>query len=142
MATRPWVNPEEVKNYTEYAEVAGRQTGKLMFDIARAEEYVIAYTNNKFSDVDAVPGPVKMAVILLAEAYAYNAKERSARTSRSTSGGRMKSETYDDYSYTFADGESLKDTLLDESALGLGTLLDGFVIAQGTGKINFRMRKL
>lgn len=45
---------------------------QLQTDITRAEEYVIAYTNNKFEDSTAyptIPAAVKTAVIILAEAY-------------------------------------------------------------------------
>ncbi|MCC8066396.1 MAG: DUF3199 family protein [Clostridiales bacterium] len=90
--SRPWVTPAEVIAYTTHEDVAKRSVEKLAFDIARAELKVIAITNNRFDDesLEAIPEPVKMAVILLAEAYAKNTIE-AAKT-------QYKSETNDDYS--------------------------------------------
>ena len=67
-----------------------------------------------------------MAVILLAESY--------ANTDILTKNGSMKSESFDDYSYTLDDRDEIE-------RLGLGPLLDDFVIEQ-KGTITFRMRKL
>lgn len=69
---------------------------------------------------------MKTAVILLAEHYGFTAK---------SGGGTMKSETFDDYSYTAAEG-SLVD-LLD-----LGPLLDEFVVTVPRGGVTMKLRKL
>ena len=45
---RPWVKPEQVKDYTSSAKVLQRSDTQLAFDIARAEKYVIYYTHNQF----------------------------------------------------------------------------------------------
>jgi len=132
MATRPWVTPQEVRDYTEYSEVQNRTDERLAMDIARAELYVIAYTRNDFSDPEkfpALPESVRMAVILIAEMYAFNAATGK--------GGSYKSETFDDYSYTMRDTDAKLDNLL------LGPLLDEYVIGVAAGTdVVMRMRKL
>ena len=95
MAERPWVTPEELKEYTEFEEVKNRADSKLKIDISRAESWVINYCNNRFDDPEKypeIPENVKTAVLLIAEAYAHNAVEQTKV--------RLKSETFDDYSYT------------------------------------------
>ena len=133
MAARPWVTPKEVRDYSGYKEVEGRTDAQLSVDITKAEAYVIRYTKRKFDGIGAdgspeeLPDEVKTAVILLAEMYAYNAAIRQIR---------IKSETFDDYSYT-AD-----TSMIDIDSLGLGGLLDGYVDDTVRGDVLFRMRKL
>lgn len=129
MANRPWVTPQEVKEYSEIPAVQKRSDARLTVDIARAEQYVITYTHNTFGDMDAVPPSVRAAVLILAEAYA-----RSATSKFITSG--LQSETLDDYSYTAADGT------VDYGSLGLAALLDEFVNAAPTHGVTMRMRRL
>ena len=128
MATRPWAITAEVKEYSDLPAVQNRTDAKVATDITRAEQYIIAYTNNDFSDstYPTIPAAVKTAVILLAEHYGFTAK---------SGGGTMKSETFDDYSYTAAEG-SLVD-LLD-----LGPLLDEFVVTVPRGGVTMKLRKL
>lgn len=128
MAERPWATPEEVKEYTDYPSVKKRDDAKLKIDITRAEQYVISYTNNKFEDYETVPEQVKTAVILVAEAFAYN----TALTSR-----EMKSEQFDDYSYTVSDVGPI-----DISGLGLGSLLEDFCVSEAKRGVALRMRAL
>lgn len=128
MAERPWATPEEVKEYTDYPSVKKRDDTKLKIDITRAEQYVISYTNNKFEDYETVPEQVKTAVILVAEAFAYN----TALTSR-----EMKSEQFDDYSYTVSDAGPI-----DISGLGLGSLLEDFCVSEAKRGVTLRMRAL
>lgn len=127
MADRPWVTPEEVREYTDYPKVQTRSDNKLVIDISRAELYVIAYTRNRFEDYAQIPAPVKNAVILVAEMYAQNAAEAK---------GAYKSETYDDYSYTLADTGAKLDNLL------LAPLLDEYVLAENRNAVTMRLRKL
>lgn len=133
MAVRPWVIPDEVRNYTDYKEVKDRTDAQLAVDITKAEAYIIRYTKRKFNGVDAdgnpepLPEEVHTAVILLAEMYAYNAAIRKLR---------LKSETFDDYSYTMDTSE------IDLASLGLEGLLDPFVDDAASGGIFFRMRRL
>lgn len=136
MAKRPWVTPEEVQIYTDVQAVIDRDPLKLNVDIFRAEQRVIALTNNTFDQVDngkerypEIPQPVKTAVILLAEAYA----KRVADVSKAKT---LKSETFDDYSYTAADA-----TVITEADLGLDDLLGAFTI-DNSGSVSFRLRKL
>lgn len=133
MATRPWVLPKEVKAYTDIEAVQRRKKEKLEMDIARAEQYVITYTRNRFEGYTEIPAPVKTAVILLAEAYASYANQL-----KKTGGGAVKSETFDDYSYTAGEG-TFEDFV---KALDLAALLDDFVIKQASGTITLRMRRL
>ena len=132
MAERPWVNPQEVKDYSELPAVQDRSTARLEVDIARAEQYVITYTHNRFEKYEEVPAPVKTAVILLAEAYASH-----AHLMVKTGGGAFKSETFDDYAYTA--GDSSFSELVD--ALDLAALLDDYVIAEPRNGVTLRMRK-
>lgn len=129
MATRPWVTPQEVKDYSEIKSVQERTDARLTVDIARAEQYVITYTHNTFEKEEEIPSPVKTAVIILAEAYARSA------TSKFTTQG-LQSETFDDYSYTAADGS------VDYSSLELAALLDKFVNPEPNRGVTFRMRRL
>lgn len=128
MAERPWATPDDVREYTDRASVKARTDAKLAVDITRAEQYVTAYTNNDFADAEkypVIPSAVKTAVILLAEHYGFIAKH----------GGTMKSETFDDYSYTAAEG-----TLID--LLDLRPLLDAFVVTAPKGGVTMKLRKL
>lgn len=128
MANRPWVTPSEVKDYTEYPSVKSRDDAKISVDISRAEQYIIAFTNNKFSDLEEIPAGVKTAVILVAEAYGYNAC-LAAR--------EMKSEQFDDYSYTATDAEPIDVGLLD-----IASLVEEFSQEKTRNGVTLRMRKL
>lgn len=128
MAKRPWATPEDVKNYTEYPSVKKRSDSKIAVDITRAEQYIISYTNNTFEDYEEIPVQVKTAVILVTEAYGYN----TALTSR-----EMKSEQFDDYSYTVADAEPI-----DLLGLDLASLLEEYCKAEANSGITLRMRAL
>lgn len=133
MAARPWVAPEEIKAYTDIPSVAARSSDKLAIDISRAEQYVISYTNCDFSDDEKfpdIPENVKLAVLLMAEYYAQRATVSKDRL--------MKSETYNIYSYTVADSDEA--TMLSE--LGLGSLLDEYVVSKGDGRVVMKLRRL
>lgn len=127
MAKRPWAVPGEVREYTDRENVKARTDLKIAVDITRAEQYVISYTGNDFADAakyPELPAAVKTAVILLAEHYGVSARS-----------GAMKSETFDDYSYTAAEG-----TLVD--LLDLRSLLDEFVVPAPKGGVTMKLRKL
>ena len=124
MAERPWVTPEELKEYTEFEEVKNRADSKLKIDISRAESWVIDYCNNRFDD----PENVKTAVLLIAEAYAHNAVEQTKV--------RLKSETFDDYSYT------AESSIIDVGKLGVESLLDDYVVVQPLNGVTMRLRSL
>lgn len=128
---RPWVTPEQVKDYSDSEKVKARSDIKLAIDITRAERYVIFHTHNKFDTEEykeKLPSDVEMAVIILAEAY--------AKQSIAQKDGVMVSESFDDYSYTV-------DTDGDVAAgLNLGPMLDEYVLEQSNGKVIMKLRKL
>lgn len=125
---RPWVSPKDVKEYTDHKDVSERADAKLLFDISRAELKVIHMTNNKFENYEKIPENAKMAIILLAEAYAKNAIENAKKN--------IKSESFDDYSYT------VESSLIDIDDIDLEGLLDEYTIAKGSGKIVMNLRSL
>ena len=127
---RPWITPEELKQYSELKEVQERLDEKLRFDITRAELKVINITNNRFDSKEytELPEPVKMATILIAEAYAKNAVEATRK--------QIKSETFDDYSYT------AESSIIDIDSIDLAGLLDDYIIEAGIGKVVMKLRKL
>lgn len=127
MAERPWVTPEEVREYSDIESVQKRSDARLKIDISRAEQYVISYTNNDFSEYEEIPQNVKTAVILLAEAYGYN----SAVSAKS-----IKSETFDDYSYT------AENSVISFSDLGLEPLLEEFIRVKPKNGVTMRLRRL
>ena len=124
---RPWIEPLDVKNYTSNDKVKNRDDSKITYDIARAESYVIFKTNNRFEDCEPIPDDVKIALIMLAEAYAKQAIKQVD--------GIMKSETFDDYSYSLDTDTDLADTL------GLGAMLEPYIISK-KGKIEMKLRRL
>lgn len=128
--SRPWATPEDVKAYTEYPSVKARDNSKLTVDISRAEQYIISFTNNKFDsdELTTVPDSLRTATILVAEAYAYNA---------CLSSNEMKSESFDDYSYTMADVKPI-----DISALDIASLLEEFTVSEARRGVTLRMRAL
>ena len=126
--TRPWVTPQEVKAYTSHKDVAERPDEKLAFDISRAELKIIHITNNKFEDYEELPDPVRIATILLAEAYAKNGIEAIKKN--------IKSETFDDYSYT------AESSVIDIDSLDLDGLLSDYIVTKGIGKVVMKLRKL
>lgn len=138
MAARPWVLPQEVRDYTDRPSVKDRTDAKLSVDISRAEQYVISYTHNRFEDPEkypTIPEPVKTAVILIAEAYAAYAADFGA----GAGAGTFKSESFNDYSYTAA------DTAYIIGNLDLAPLLNDYVESEKAkvkNAVNMRMRKL
>ena len=127
MAKRPWVTPQEVRDYSETATVQKRTDARLTVDITRAEQYVITYTHNSFVKEEEIPPSVKTAVLILAEAYAHNA---------AIAAKEVKSETFDDYSYTS------EATTISVEGLDLAALLDDYAIAAPKNGVTMRMRKL
>lgn len=128
---RPWILPDEIREYTSSQKVKDRTDSQLAYDIARAEKYVIFHTHNKFDSEEyesGLPSDVTMAVILLAEAYA-----KQAITQKD---GVMSSETFDDYSYTVDIGSDIAD------GLGLGAMLEEYVLPEDQGKVVMKLRKL
>ena len=137
---QPWVTPQDVKDYSDITVVQERPDAKLKVDITMAEAYVITYTKNKFDTLEyatKIPESVRLAVILLAEAYATRAVTNAKVTASRMKSG-MKSESFDDYSYTVS--ETVGD--IDVSGMNLASLLDPYVIAKASGNLIMRLRKL
>lgn len=124
---RPWVTPEDVKAYTDHKEIVERSETKLKTDIFRAEQKVISITHNNFDseELEEIPEPVKVAVMILTEAYANNSIEKSRK--------QIRSETFDDYSY------SLESGIIDIDSLDLDYLLKDFMLDAGSGNVILRM---
>lgn len=124
---RPWVMPEEVKTYTDHKEITERSNEKLKTDIFRAEQKVISITHNNFDgeELEKIPESVKIAVMILAEAYANNSIEKSKK--------QIRSETFDDYSY------SLDSGIIDIDSLDLDYLLKDYMLEAGSGNVILRM---
>lgn len=127
MAVRPWVTPQEVRDYTEIQSVQERSDTRIAVDISRAEQYVISYTNNDFSDYEEIPQNVKTAVILLAETYGYNSV---------VSAKEVTSETFDDYSYT------AENSIVSFDTLGIKPLLEEFIKVKPKNGVTMRLRRL
>ena len=127
MAVRPWATPKEVRDYSSNKDIQNRTDTQLSFDITRAEQYVISRTSNDFSEYDVIPQNVKTAVILLAEAYGYNSAIKSKE---------MKSETFDDYSYTAESKE------IELSGLDIDTLLKDYINVKPKNGVTMRLRRL
>lgn len=128
---RPWVDPTQIRDYSSSSKVKTRSDGQLAYDIARAERYVIFHTHNKFDSKEyesELPSDVTMAVILLAEAYAKQAIMQKD--------GALNSETFDDYSYTIDAGADIADSL------GLGAMLEEYILPEERGKVVMNLRKL
>jgi vacuolar-type H+-ATPase subunit E/Vma4 len=125
---RPWITPEQVKAYTEHIEIQQRSDEKLKVDISRAEAKIISITHNNFEGFEELPEAVTIAAIITAEAYAKNAIEQAKK--------QIKSETFDDYSYTIESSE------IDLESLNLEELLDEYIIASKRGNVVVKMRGL
>ena len=69
-----------------------------------------------------------MAVILIAEAYAKNTVEGTRK--------QIKSETFDDYSYT------VESSAISLDSLGLDELLADYIVPAGNGRVVMKLRKL
>ncbi len=128
---RPWIEPQQIREYTSSPKVEARTDSQLAYDIARAERYVIFHTHNRFEAEEyesKLPSDVTMAVILLAEAYAKQAITQKE--------GALSSETFDDYSYTVDTETDIADSL------GLGMMLAEYVLPEDNGKVAMNLRKL
>lgn len=115
---RPWITVGELERFTERTEVKNLTPLRTSVMINLAESKIIAYCHHDFSDdvkYPELPESVKNATYILAEAFCYN-------DSRQTT-GVIKSETYDDYSYTIESSE----TSTDFDVLGIATLLKPYV---------------
>lgn len=118
MAQRPWILPDDLREYTENQSVRERSDARLAVDIRRAETYVSQYCGHSFDGPEyaLLPEDVRIAALLTAEFYA----QRSAAEAGGAS--LLKSESLDDYSYTTRDTQSALDNLT------IGPLLDPYTV--------------
>ena len=86
----------------------------------RIPKYRVYFSKDTFESCSELPSTLRTAVIILAELYAHNAVERTKQ---------LKSETFDDYSYT------TESTILDISDLDLPSLLDEWVNTKPKGRV-------
>ena len=117
MAARPWITPEQVREYTTYESVKAREDAQLRLDIVWAEAYVCKYCHQRFENYETMPEDVILALLMVAEHHAAQA------AAGAEGHGLYKSETLDDYSYTIQDTQSAIDNML------LGPLLDDYIVS-------------
>ena len=127
----PIVTTAEVIAYTEVEKVKTRAEEKLAMDIRRAEQKVRNFLGHLFEDTvkyPTVPEVAKDAILLYAEYY--------ARLEINKQSDGIKSETFDDYSYTKAE-----KAIQEPDALGL---LLPYIAKPNTGttKLAFKLRGL
>lgn len=117
--SRPWITPEELSSFSEHESVKNKSAVRILVMINLAESKIIAYCKHDFSDVKkypTLPQEVKNAALILADALCYN---DSLQTS-----GKLKSESYDDYSYTV----DVNEISIGFDNLGISSLLDPYVL--------------
>lgn len=131
MATRPWLTPQEIIEYTDFEKVKVRPEPKLQADIVRAENYIIHRTNNDFQDnvlYPEIPSDIKLATMLVAEFYANTATQDPQK--------RYQSETFKDYSYTISSGDMSVDDI------DISALISPYILKQAVGTLDMKLRKL
>ncbi|WYP24754.1 DUF3199 family protein [Alkalihalobacillus sp. FSL W8-0930] len=127
------VTPEDVRAYSVFAKVKKRADEQLSNDILEATVEVENIVGHDFSDkelYDPLPHKVKLALCKLAQFYAlYNSDESLTKG--------YKSERFENYSYTLADGETIRKP-------DLSILLRDYIVLPipVENKPRFRMRPL
>lgn len=133
---RPFVKPEDLREYTSFDSVQQRSVEKMVSDIVEAEFYVMNYCKRDFSDVNESSIEAEsliLAVKKLAEMISYN-KELRASVANSGLGGRsVKSESEDGYTYQYSDAN---DDMLTVEDIGVISILDKL---KSTGNMRMRM---
>lgn len=127
---RPWVLPANLRSFTEHNEVNEKTDDKLAVMISIAERKVIDYCKHDFTSEEyelSLPQDVKNAVLIIADSLSYNDSLRIT--------GSLKSESYDDYSYTV----DVHEISTDFDILGVSSLLDPYVMDDTGGSLNFRI---
>ncbi|MCM2674089.1 protein YqbG [Alkalicoccobacillus plakortidis] len=128
------ITPSDVKAYTTFKKVKNRPEPQLEMDILEATTEAERYVGHDFSDTDIydpLPTKVRLALLKLAQFYALiNSDESIAKG--------YKSEKFENYSYTLADGESVRKP-------DVSVLLRDYVVLpvpKETGNVKMRMRPL
>ncbi len=137
MATRPWLTPEELKEYTDFEKVKNRDDIKVKTDITRAENYIIHRTNNDFSNeiYITVPDAIKLATLLVAEYYSQSsAVDKDSDTLYSD----YQSESFKDYSYTKK--SSVRDRSVED--IDIDALISRYIKQPITDSVRIGLRKL
>lgn len=100
------ITSQDIRDYTSSSKVKSRTDAQLQVDIQRSELKLTTMTGRKITDpiFSPIPSSIKTFLILWAEYYAAASDFESAG---------MKSETFDDYSYTKSEGAiiPIPDTL-------------------------------
>jgi len=124
------ITPQDVKDYTTSSKVKARTDVQLEVDIDRAELKLESMTGRKIDDsiFSPLPTNVKTFLILWAEYYAAASDFESIG---------MKSETFDDYSYT-------KDSASTISTPDTYSLIEDYIATGGQigTEVYMRMRRL
>lgn len=95
------ITPLELKSYSEFETVLERNDERLEQDILEATVEIESIVGYDFSDYEEVPQKAKLAALKMAQFYALiNSDEAMAKG--------YKSEKIGDYSYTLADGTSIR----------------------------------
>lgn len=126
----PWITANDLFAFTERDEVKNKSAVKVSAIISIAESKIKEYCKHDFTDEEkypTVPKEVVNATLILADALCYN---DSLRTS-----GILKSETYDDYSYTV----DVSEISTDFDMLGISSLLKPYVSSEDSGDLFFRV---
>lgn len=118
MAKRPWITVDDLTAFTEHNEVKNKSSVKITVMIALAETKIIKYCKHDFSleKYPEIPADVKNATLILADALCYNDSLQLT--------GKLKSETFDDYSYTI----DTVEVSTDFDILGISGLLAPYVL--------------
>lgn len=121
---RPFISPDQLIEHSSYQSVQNREHDKLANDIKRAELFIMQKCDRTFDDVeaDSVTGErLVMAVIMLAEMYAFNAELKATAVNSSGGGRSLKSESEKDYNYQYAD---TSEDMITFDDIGLESMLE------------------
>ncbi|MGE8207676.1 protein YqbG [Heyndrickxia sp. NPDC080065] len=124
------IAPSDLKDYTDFETVKERDSKKLEKDILEAEVEVESIVGHDFSDEEYKPLPdkAKLAMLKMAQYFALINSDESIIKG-------YKSEKISDYSYTLADGNSLRKP-------DVYTLLKDFIANPENKGFRLRMRSI
>lgn len=120
---RPFITPDNLRDFTSYESVRKRYDERLAGDISRAELYAMDFCGQDFSDIQEGSLPAErlvLAVTLIAEMYAFNAELKANAANDSGGGPFVRSESSQDYSCSYSNS---KDDLISIEDLDIPGLL-------------------
>lgn len=123
---RPWITANDLSKFSNHKEVIETNSVRTTVLISIAESKIINYCNHDFSDTEkypSIPEDVKNATLLLADALIYNDNLQNNVS--------IKSQTFDDYSYTAEESA----VLIDFDSLGIKSLLDKYILDEAHGNM-------